>query len=202
MKDLIFEKEGHLSRKYCDELIELFEKNKSVQRAGGTMGGVNKNIKVSTDVPLNQIEGPYRKEAEVHMKIIFNSVRSSLDDYIAHIYEKDVDMKKNLLEGNLRNVYIGKPQIQKTTQDGFYRWHHDAKLPGNSRLLTYILYLNDVEEGCGGTTDFACGKSVQPKAGKLVLFPASWIYYHRGKKVEKGVKYIATSFIWSHPPNE
>ena len=55
--------------------------------------------------------------------------------------------------------------------------------------------MNDVEKDSGGTTDFSCGKIIQPKAGKIIFFPSTWTYYHRGKTLEKGVKYIATNAL-------
>jgi hypothetical protein len=59
--------------------------------------------------------------------------------------------------------------------------------------------LNDVEEDSGGTTEFSCGKIIQPKAGKIVFFPCTWTYFHRGKTLEKGIKYIATNGLLVKP---
>jgi Rps23 Pro-64 3,4-dihydroxylase Tpa1-like proline 4-hydroxylase len=79
---------------------------------------------------------------------------------------------------------------------GFYRWHHDSIFTAHVRILTYIFYLNDVPVEHGGCTEFLMGKKIQPKKGTLILFPATWTYIHRGKKLEKGNKYIATGFVY------
>ena len=70
------------------------------------------------------------------------------------------------------------------------------------KIFTYIIYLNDVEKDSGGTTEFSCGKTIQPKAGKIVFFPCTWTYFHRGKTLEKGVKYIATNGLMIKPIRE
>jgi hypothetical protein len=56
--------------------------------------------------------------------------------------------------------------------------------------------LNDVPVEHGGCTEFLMGKKIQPKKGTLLFFPATWNYIHRGKKLEKGNKYIATGFVY------
>ncbi len=57
-----------------------------------------------------------------------------------------------------------------------------------------MLYLNDVE--AGGETDFIFQQaSVTPEKGKLMLFPPFWTHEHRGVTLEKGVKYIATTWV-------
>jgi len=196
--DFIYEKEKHVPNSFCAELIDFFENNKHEQIEGATVGGVDRNIKVSIDLPLTRM----LDSAQFYNNKILEYVNIGIENYKEYIYENNLDMKKRLFENLLDSTFIGLAQIQKTEPSGFYRWHHDAFLPKGSRLLTYILYLNDVDEGCGGNTEFVGGKSIRPEAGKLVIFPATWTYYHRGGKLNKGVKYIATSFIWCEPPNE
>ena len=36
---------------------------------------------------------------------------------------------------------------------------------------------------------------VKPEKGKLILFPPFWTHEHRGVKLQKGIKYIATTWI-------
>jgi hypothetical protein len=36
---------------------------------------------------------------------------------------------------------------------------------------------------------------ITPEAGKLVLFPPFWTHLHRGKTLQTGVKYIATTWV-------
>ncbi|AFK66043.1 hypothetical protein OMVG_00040 [Ostreococcus lucimarinus virus OlV3] len=123
-------------------------------------------------------------------------VNSMIDKYKEYLTENALDRNASITK-TINEVVIGPPQIQKTERGGFFTWHHDSDL---NRVFTYILYLNDVEEGIGGTTEFLCGKTIQPKAGKLVIFPATFTYIHRGTKLKEGTKYIMTNFIYYQEP--
>ena len=74
--------------------------------------------------------------------------------------------------------------------------------PGGQRLVTCLLYLNDVEEG--GTTDFVkLGLSVAPKAGRLLCFhncsPGTNVpdprTLHTGSAVVAGEKWAVNKWI-------
>jgi prolyl 4-hydroxylase len=57
----------------------------------------------------------------------------------------------------------------------FYKSHHDQNCapwaPQGVRLLTFYIYLNDVDEG-GGTHFTDLGITMQPKRGRAVLWPS------------------------------
>lgn len=62
------------------------------------------------------------------------------------------------------------------------------------RFLVCFLYLNTVLEG--GKTDFPkLNHSVQPKCGRMLMFPATWQYRHAGRPVPVGTKYIVGSYL-------
>ncbi len=61
-------------------------------------------------------------------------------------------------------------------------YHNDFSVDSKNnsyRAITYLWYLNDVEEG--GETAFFGDYKIKPKMGKLIFFPASWCYPHTGK---------------------
>jgi hypothetical protein len=65
----------------------------------------------------------------------------------------------------------------------------------SQRQLVAIWYLNNVE-GPGGETEFPLQEVlVKPEEGKLVLFPPFWTHIHRAVEMQKGVKYIATTWV-------
>ena len=80
----------------------------------------------------------------------------------------------------------------------YYNWHVDAftHADGWTRTIACIWYLNQVEEG--GETEFALGHKVIPSKGKLILFPSTWNFPHRGLSPIKGNKYIITSFLMTN----
>lgn len=92
-----------------------------------------------------------------------------------------------------------------------YKKHHDMNPSnvgrvGGVRILTFFLYLSDVEEG-GGTEFPDLGITVKPKRGRAVLWPSVLDKYpekqdvltmHAALPVEKGTKYAANHWIHSH----
>lgn len=87
-------------------------------------------------------------------------------------------------------------KFQKTKQsEGYHVWHIEQtpKYECN-RVLTWILYLNDVEEG-GETELLYQKKRVKAKAGDLIMFPCTFEYVHRGNPPLSGDKYIYTGWI-------
>ena len=86
--------------------------------------------------------------------------------------------------------------IQRTNPGEYYHWHIDGGSHDFAdRQLVAVWYLNDVE-GPGGETEFSYQQvKIKPQAGKLCLFPPFWTHEHRGVTLEKGVKYIATTWV-------
>ena len=78
-----------------------------------------------------------------------------------------------------------------------------TKLASGPRILTFFLYLSDVEEG--GETSFpSLGISVKPKKGRALLWPSTLSSdpnsidgrtMHEAKPVIRGTKYAANAWI-------
>ena len=73
-----------------------------------------------------------------------------------------------------------------------FDYHVDVKDYATARrFLAFFIYLNDVEEG--GETEFLFGR-VQPKMGRLIMFPPMWPWFHAGRKPVSGTKYFIHSY--------
>jgi len=191
--DYIFEIDNVVSKEFCQDAISRFENDKR-RVLGATISGVDENVKKSIDLPISMPES--RKDWEDVVDEVGGCVNEALLKYQDYVHTEGLD-RCFAVHKSVINATIGLPQIQKTEKDGFYSWHHDGFL---NRIFTYILYLNDVKEGIGGTTEFLNRGHIQPKAGKLVIFPANLAYVHRGTKLKEGVKYLITNFIYEGPP--
>ena len=92
-------------------------------------------------------------------------------------------------------------KLQKTLPtEGYHIWHieHGQGFNNEHRAFVYSVYLNDVEEG--GETEFLhFSKRVKPKAGRIVIWPASFPYVHRGNPPISGEKYLLTSWMNLRP---
>ena len=88
-------------------------------------------------------------------------------------------------------------KIQKTLPtEGYHVWHieHGKGFEDECRAFVFSIYLNDVKEG--GETEFLhFSKRVQPKTGRIVIWPAGFPYLHRGNPPLSGKKYILTSWM-------
>jgi hypothetical protein len=89
-------------------------------------------------------------------------------------------------------------RVQKTPVGegaAYHTWHSEAMNRGCSgRILTWMLYLNDVEEG--GETEFLYyPKRIKPKAGTLLIWPVGFTHTHRGNQPLSNTKYILTGWV-------
>ena len=87
-------------------------------------------------------------------------------------------------------------RVQKTVPGGgFHNWHFETgEYAHASRIITMMVYLNDVEEG--GETEFLYQhQRVQAKAGRLLIWPSGFTHTHRGNPPLDGVKYIVTGWL-------
>ena len=199
--EFIYECEDVFPVSFCNRVIEKFEKSdlKFMGITGSAKNSYSKHSKKQS-IDLMIYDEPEWVEEEKYFHVM---IRKAMKKYETFLLKMDVDdeVKKEMSQF-LTNTHIHPPQIQRTEPGQYYHWHHDQTYPPCWKVFTYIIYLNDVEKNSGGTTDFSCGKIIQPKAGKIVFFPSSWTYFHRGKILEKGVKYIATNGLMIKPIRE
>lgn len=84
-------------------------------------------------------------------------------------------------------------QILKYSVGEHYNPHCDAG-PNIPRVISALLYLNDVEDG--GETEFVnFDVKVKPKPGRLVIFPSNYAYSHAALQPKKGTKYVAVFWM-------
>ena len=99
-------------------------------------------------------------------------------------------------------------QVLEYQPNQFYRMHHDSSAGKDEsmaghRILTFFLYLSDVEEG-GETRFTKLGLDVKPRKGKALIWPSvlndnplKWDsrMYHEARDVIRGEKRAANHWI-------
>jgi hypothetical protein len=184
MEDYLYiSNDTYLTENFCKEIIEKFEAdpNKKIGRTGNDK--TVSQIKKCTDLELN----PNSEWKDIH---------GSLDRFIEKVlleYHKYLTETKNLpvfLCTLKRTGY----NIQRYEPGEKFDWHHDDS-PEDKRIIAFIIYLNNLEKEAGGATEFMYGRSIQPSVGRVLFFPATWNFVHRGAEVKHGKKYIITGFI-------
>ena len=172
----------------CSDLVKYFELNKEKQAKGITSQGRTTSVesKNSVDITLspNEINLPGN---EVFMRY-FESLFDCHKDYI----------KQWPFAGKfLGKMEIGKFVLTRYQSGGHFQKIHTERsdLSTLHRVLVWMTYLNDVEDG-GGTYFEHYGLEVQPKQGLTLIWPAEWTHAHKGGLVQSGSKYIITG--WMH----
>jgi hypothetical protein len=191
----IHEIDDAVSKDLCLKIISRFE-NDSRKVKGETVNyGLNENIKKSTDLRISSSPDMKKDWDDINNEVA-NIVREGLISYIRYSDQEGLT-RCGVLERLMDTTNIGLPVIEKMEKNGFYTWHNDGRL---NRVFTYILYLNDVDDDNGGSTEFLNGKIIQPKTGKLVIFPSNIAYINRSNKLKNGSKYIITDFVYEGSP--
>tara|TARA_Y100000401_G_scaffold59738_1_gene47415 strand:+ start:919 stop:1578 length:660 start_codon:yes stop_codon:yes gene_type:complete len=198
----IFLQDNMLSEYKCKEICKKFDQNTEQQCQGSTGAGIDLDIKNSKDINVSdhKLQEHWKEEDQLFHDII----GKGHNDYYEHLNNPFVNNFYNFTNPSKRHDFhptCGENmeildtgfQIQKTEPGKGYVWHDDSRLEGGLlRYLTFILYLNTVEEGW---TQFYNGNQVSPVAGRLIFFPATWTYVHQGYP-PKQPKYLMTG--WMH----
>lgn len=182
-EELVWEISNVFTKEFCQNIIDKFDQDNR-KYAGVTLGGKHSDIKQTTDLHLSKFLD--WKIYDTHIK---EKISESITKYYGEFYEKyRIGYSEIYDEGYL---------IQKTTPESIgYKWHHDFYIKPNAdyRFLTVIMYLNTIENE--GETEFIFGRKIKPEAGKILIFPATWTYLHRGNPPKNTNKYIITTFIY------
>lgn len=147
----------------------------------------------STVVKDSKIDISYSTSYNVS---IFERSLKPLNDLLGECVRDYSDHYDVLKLFSLQNIAT---LVQRTRPgEGYHQWHFEDGLPGymHRRKLTWMLYLNDVEEG--GETEFLYyHKRIQPKQGTLLIWPVNFTHAHRGNPPLKVDKYAATGWLES-----
>lgn len=168
----------------CDEIVNFFESNPSDQSAGAIGGGVDESQKKTMDISIKP------KQLQEEKYKIFNT-------YIKNVVNCFNDYKEQWpFLNSIKDMEIGTFNLQKYSPGGHFSAIHTERDSSSNmhRVLAFMTYLNDVEEG-GDTSFHFYNINVKPKKGKTIIWPAEWTHAHAGNLVKQGSKYIVTGWI-------
>jgi hypothetical protein len=179
----------------CAEIVDYIEANQHLTYDGLTVGGVNRDVKRSTDTWLSAYnktaEGDQKAQLATYNDVLFSHLSPLLSEYCSRFFHLQYWI----------NRYDTGYQYQKYEKgSGRYLSHIDGAPfdtpPLNERVVAIILYLNDVERG--GETWFDLHEyAVRPRAGRVAIFPTGFNYPHGGRIPLSGDKHIVSSFCYS-----
>lgn len=177
----VFEKPAALAIDICNELIARFEKHPQDQYPGriGQSAEHDDAVKKSTDLVLSG--KPHWRDLD---RELLRSLSLALHEF---------KQRYPFFKGAFKDMGYA---IQRSNPGEYYHWHIDGgSHEFSQRQLVAIWYLNSLENQ-GGETEFEYQDlRVTPEAGKLILFPPFWTHRHRGNTLQRGSKYIATTWV-------
>ncbi|GGB75939.1 2OG-Fe(II) oxygenase [Shewanella inventionis] len=207
-----------ISDDLCDRLIAAFTAHPNVV-PGQTGFGVDHEKKRSHDLMLDAFSDLAELKNELlaatfsHISNYFTQYSLALMGAVSIQVTDESGKAQTLTPDNFDS--LGKPRASTLTKylyrsgainiqhyqqgvGGYPHWHSEQfPQKGHNealhRVVLYMFYLNDVEEG-GETEFYYQQRKIRPKKGTMVIAPAGFTHSHRGNVPISNDKYIATSW--------
>jgi hypothetical protein len=140
----------------------------------------NNNIRQSSQINITH----FAEKNNIHCQKIHSQILQNVSPLIVqYMTENNIDTK-SFLEG----FYLLKYKIKDK-----FDYHVDG-LPGSTRFLSLLIYLND--SYYGGELEFNnFNLKIKPEKGSVIIFPSNFAFSHRSTSISDGTKYIITSFL-------
>jgi len=189
IENFILECDNFMSNEYCDDVIKYYENMNLAGFAASRHELQNLDSHIISDTNT-----AFHSSNVVDLQMTQDYSSHFLNTFWKQIYPAYTKKYSIIKEAEEHKIYAIK--LQKTEiGEGYHRWHHEnGSKVVSGRILTYIAYLNDVEEG--GETEFLYyPKRVKAKKGKIILFPGCFSHTHRGNANISNEKYILTGWL-------
>ena len=116
----------------------------------------------------------------------------AINEHLTMAVEEYMEIWESLKRCSIRSVRCKLQRTKKT--GGYHIWHFEqADVETSTRILVWTIYLNTIKDG--GETEFLYqSKRIKPKRGDILIFPANFLYTHRGNPPLSDDKYILTGW--------
>ena len=169
----------------CDDLITYFESNVAAQKAGVTGLGRDLSAKDRMDISIapNQLELPGNEVFKTYVNSLFACYKDYLDQW-------------PFLEQIGQNLEMGKFNLGRYQRGQHFQKMHAERsgLGSLHRVLAWMTYLNDVDEG-GETYFDHYNLTIKPRKGVTLIWPAEWTHAHKGNVLLGESKYMITGWL-------
>ena len=183
LNDLVKVYDNVLDHDTCKSWIEYFESSDEIEKARD--GGYPNwhHLWVDFDYPKENMD---KKIDEYRIKY-FSDIVKHFEHLTGHYnsYPYMNEIRWYIERWKIKRYIPGLNERFDTHID-------NVSCDSSERFLSFIFYLNDVEEG--GETVFDSIK-IQPKEGRLIVFPPMWMFPHAGKIPISNTKYIMTTYL-------
>ena len=194
--------ENYGSKEWCQLLIDAFEMYNEQKLTKHILGGSfsqDPNNEGKTQFAQGQLG---RNDEQLFLEVADSTLASYTNRIIGSAFEMYAQEYQGITDSS-DPVSSWTCKIQKTQAGGGYHiWHcENGTFMYRDRVLTWMMYLNDIPKENGGATDFLHQKcSFQPTTGTMVMWPATYTHMHRGSFLTGDIpKYIATGWFLREP---
>ena len=181
--------DNYLPIPFIDLVTKQFLEAEKLKKVYDRRTAENARLSDKKDISVN-IDYPFLQSWYKEYSLLINSFRE-----VVNLYYNETGILDYY--NNISDFDFGMVKCQKTKPgEGYHVWHieHSFGIEMSHRVLAFMIFLNDVEEG--GETEFLHQKiRIKPKKGRCVIWPASFPYVHRGNPPLSGEKYILTSWL-------
>lgn len=173
-----------LSEETCEEIIKLYSDHPQYHERFENGGRPNFTQLNLTDAADKDPESPIHK---IHDLLVESTHKMCVS------YMMELDLGHFWPDQNALEQY--RLKCYQAGSDDRFDTHVDV---GNhdsaKRFLAMFFYLNDIEEG--GETHFdTIDFTVQPKAGRMLIFPPMWCFPHTGRPSISDDKFIVGTYL-------
>tara|TARA_B100000965_G_C19568234_1_gene747824 strand:- start:1293 stop:1880 length:588 start_codon:yes stop_codon:yes gene_type:complete len=170
----------------CDDIIDFFNDSEYANKykyTGTVLAGVKKHVKDSTDLTMT-FDDPV------------NEAVTKWEQHLGVATQEYVELYPNCNKPGRWTSYKRYNIQHYKPNGGYHGWHCERSNPDYptcNRYLTFMTYLNDVDDG--GGTEFSDQKfTIKAEKGKTIIWPVDWTFTHRGEVSHTEHKYIITGW--------
>ena len=165
--DFIYVKENALTEEQCQTIIQYID-----------------NSKLETRHFYNHVSGDECSDFNFVLDIVYQNTLQYAEE---HPFLKSLYKPFGIDKGwNLQKYFPGQSYSTEHCE-------HGGEPEDRLRILAWMFYLNDIEEG--GETYWPQQDFKKPaRAGDFCLWPAAWTHSHKGLVSNTEIKYIATGW--------
>lgn len=192
--------DGAFSNKFCDDTVKLFHHLQN--KYGDQFPDENDNPMVNHKFNkvshrrdnsrfFQQIADEWDEEDREDNMRLCRTFYNTIEEYLQK-YLKSIGKELGKLQTDSFKVHHYPPGGHFAV---FHHEHSGENERYKSRVLVYMVYLGEDIYNGEGTTEFIYqGIRVEPRKGRLVIFPADFTHTHRGNPTYQQEKYIATGW--------
>lgn len=173
--------DGNLDAQLCAQLIASFNGLARFQRRNGRGERAGLEGSAWTELDISPLSD------QGFRNLLLAHIDASLERY-----NRDIGLRIAVpASARISELVIKR---YRPAADERFQLHFDAIDAVANRYLVLLWYLNDVAEG--GETCFAdLDVRIQPRTGRLLMFPPYWMYQHEAPPPRSGDKYILSTYL-------